>query len=278
MPQADEYYDSSFNAKAGLPDEQVDQYGRYICLPVNGITIKMRKVFGGTYQMGGKQYTDSKSHKVTVDDFFIGETQVTQALWDAVMKESGFDNPSRFKDNSLNPVENVSWYDCYAFIFELYKATGLKFRLPTEAEWEYAARSGGKEHKYSWTDQAERESNDTNFFGKNKEEKLLKQYAWYAANSKQTHCVGDTLPNDLGIYDMSGNVWEWCQDLYGDYPDGSVTDPQGSDSGSYRVLRGGSWGADATYCRVSDRNRFSPDSRIHLIGFRLSLSSQQKKE
>ena len=278
MPQADVYYESSFNAKTFLPDEHTDQYGRYISIPVNGITIKMRKVFGGTYQMGDKQNSDNKPHKVTVDDYYIGETQVTQALWDAVMKESGFDNPSRFNDNSLNPVEKVSWYDCYAFIFELYKATGLKFRLPFEAEWEYAARSGGKEHKYSWTDQAERESKDTNFFGKNKEEKLLKQYAWYADNSKQTHCVGDTLPNDLGIYDMSGNVWEWCQDRYGDYPDGSVTDPQGPSSGSGRVLRGGSWLINAPYCRVSNRYWDYPDDRFNCYGFRLSLSSQQKKE
>lgn len=266
MPQADVYYNSSLMANAFLPDEQTDQYGKYICIPVNGFTIKMRKIFGGTYQMGDDHGSEKKSHKVTVDDFYIGETQVTQALWDVVMKGSGFDNPSRFNDNSLNPVERVSWFDCYNFIFELYKATGHKFRLPTEAEWEYAARSGGKAHKYSWTDQAERESKETNFFGKSKEEKLLKQYAWYKDNSqKSTHKVADRFPNELDIYDMSGNVWEWCQDLY-------------DSSGSVRVMRGGSWDCNAVSCRLSHRNWDLPGSRNRDYGFRLSLSSQQKKE
>lgn len=224
---------------------------------VNGVTFKMIYVEGGTFQMGATPEQGSEAfsyekpvHSVTLSCYHIGETPVTQALWEAVMGS----NPSKFKGDNL-PVETVSWNDCQEFIQKLNQLTGKKFRLPTEAEWEYAAR-GGKHHS------------PYKYAGSNS----IYEVAWYDDNSGfGTYPVKTKKPNALGIYDMSGNVWEWCQDWYGAYSGSAQTDPKGPASGSYRVPRGGSWCSSAGYCRVSTRNSSHPDDRNSIYGFRLSL-------
>ncbi|MBQ8760734.1 MAG: PEGA domain-containing protein [Bacteroidales bacterium] len=234
---------------------------------VKGVTFTMIKVEGGTFQMGaqGKKtkrdnydsdaYGDEKPvHSVTLSDYYIGETEVTQELWEAVMGS----NPSSFK-GSQRPVESVSWNDCQEFVKKLNQLTGKNFRLPTEAEWEYAARGGNKSKGYKYS--------GSNSIG---------NVAWYTNNSSsRTHDVKTKQANELGIYDMSGNVWEWCQDWYGDYSSSSQTNPTGPSSGSYRVLRGGGWYYNAWFCRVSDRNLNDPASRLNHYGFRLALQELQ---
>ena len=215
--------------------------------------FKMIFVQGGTFKMGSNEYDDEKPiHSVTLPDFYIGETQVTQGLWKAVMG----DNPSRFKNGVDYTVETVSWDDCQNFLKKLNKKTGKNFRLPTEAEWEYAAR-GGQHHstyKYSGSDK-------------------LSEVAWYNEDwdKGSTHPVKNKKPNELGIYDMSGNVWEWCQDWYGSYNEQDEKDPQGPSSGSSRVLRGGSWCNFANHCRVSYRYGYDPRYRSDGCGLRLAL-------
>ena len=196
-------------------------------ITVNGVSFNMIKVDGGTFTMGGTSemgtpYPDEKpTHQVTLSSsYYIGETEVTQALWKAVMGK----NPSKFNGDNL-PVEKVSWKDCQKFIEKLNSLTGKRFRLPTEAEWEFAARGGNK-------------SNLTQYSGGGN----IDDVAWYDGNSgKKTHPVKKKKANELGIYDMSGNVWEWCQDWWGSYGSSAQTNPKGPDSGSFRVLRGGSW-------------------------------------
>lgn len=162
-------------------------------------------------------------------------------------------NPSNNKGNN-SPVEKVSWNDVQEFITKLNQKTGANFRLPTEAEWEYAARGGNKSRGYKYS-------------GSNN----IGDVAWYIDNSgSKTHQVGTKAPNELGIYDMSGNVWEWCQDWYGSYSSGSQTNPTGSSSGSYRVIRGGSWRNNARGCRVSNRDSYTPVNRGSNLGFRLA--------
>ena len=225
---------------------------------VNGVNFKMIKVEGGTFQMGATSeqgsdaYGDESSvHSVTLPDYYIGETEVTQELWKAVMGK----NPSWFKYNPQKPVENVSWHDCQSFIKRLNELTGKNFRLPTEAEWEYAARGGNKSKGYKYSG-----GNDIN------------EMAWYKGNSNsQTHDVKTKSPNELGIYDMSGNVLEWCEDWFGYYSSSSQTNPKGPSSGSYRVLRGGSWKNGARYCRVSNRSNRNPGYGHLYSGFRLAL-------
>ena len=222
---------------------------------VNGVSFTMIKVEGGTFSMGAtsEQGSDADSdekpvHSVTLSDYYIGETEVTQELWEAVMGS----NPS-YSKGSKKPVENVSWNDCKEFITKLNRLTGKNFRLPTEAEWEYAARGGKKSKGYKYS-------------GSN----TIGNVAWYGDNSgSTTHNVKTKTPNELGIYDMSGNVWEWCEDWYGNYSSGSQTNPKGSSSGSIRVLRGGGWSGYATSCRVSDRSGSSPGGRDSNLGFRV---------
>ena len=223
---------------------------------VNGVTFKMIAVEGGTFMMGSSDddsdaYDREKPrHQVTLSSFSIGETEVTQELWQAVMGS----NPCYFKGSKL-PVEKVSWNDCQTFITKLNQLTGLTFRLPTEAEWEFAARGGTQSRGYI-------------FSGSN----TIGDVAWYTDNSgNSTHPVATKAPNELGIYDMSGNVWEWCQDWYGDYSSGSQINPTGPSSGSLRVRRGGSWGHVATNCRVASRENNSPTRPIDNLGFRLAL-------
>ena len=224
---------------------------------VGGVTFKMIYVKGGTFTMGctSEQGDDcdsdeKPSHSVTLSDYWIGETEVTQALWQAVMGS----NPSYFKGDN-RPVESVSWNDCQMFIQKLNQLTGRTFSLPTEAQWEYAARGGNKKSGYKYAG------------GNNVDEE-----AWYDGNSgSSTHPVKGKKPNVLGLYDMSGNVWEWCSDWYGSYSSGAQINPQGPSSGSDRVLRGGSWDRSARYCRVSYRLRSNPDYRSDDFGFRLSI-------
>ncbi len=227
-------------------------------ITVNGVSFTMVAVEGGTFKMGAtsEQGNDADSdekpvHSVTLSDYYIGETEVTQELWEAVMGS----NPSYFK-GSQKPVEQVSWNDCKEFITKLNKLTGKNFRLPAEAEWEYAARGGNKSKGYKYS-------------GSN----TIGNVAWYTDNSSsKTHDVKTKTPNELGIYDMSGNVYEWCEDWYGNYSSGSQTNPTGPSTGSYRVLRGGSWRGSAKGCRVSYRNNSNPGYRDDSSGFRLALS------
>ncbi len=225
---------------------------------LNKLINNMVYVSGGTFTMGAtsEQGSDAlkneePTHSVTLSSFYLCKYEVTQALWRAVMGN----NPSRFKGNSL-PVEQVSWNDCQTFISRLNNLTGKNFRLPTEAEWEYAARGGNRSRGYKYS-------------GSN----ALSDVAWYEDNSgDKTHPVGSKSPNELGLYDMSGNVWEWCSDWYGTYSSSSQTNPTGASSGSNRVRRGGGWGNDASYCRSSFRIYDAPDDRYYFLGLRLALS------
>ncbi len=225
---------------------------------------------GGTYQMGS---TDGDSderpvHTVTVSDFYMSKYEVTQKLYEELMGT----NPSYFTGENL-PVELISWYDAVAFCNALSDKEGLTpvytingtsvtwdqnadgYRLPTEAEWEYAA-GGGSSNRSKWA------GTDS--------ESSLSNYAWYNSNSgSQTHPAGTKEPNSLGLYDMSGNVLEWCWDWYGTYSSSSQTNPAGPVSGPSRVLRGGSWVSSATYCRVAYRYSNAPSRRHNLVGFRL---------
>ena len=230
-----------------------------IFIPVkDGISIEMVKIEAGTFMMGATSemkdpYSDKKPvHQVTLtNDYYMGKYEVTQALWQAVMGS----NPSNFKGDNL-PVETVNWNDCQEFISKLNSLTGRKFRLPTEAEWEYAARGGKKSRGYQYS-------------GSRK----ISDVAWYEGNSRsKTHPVGRKQANELGIYDMSGNVWEWCSDWYGSYSSSSQTNPMGSDSGAKRVRRGGSWCHIARICRSSYRSGDAPDCRGLYLGLRLALS------
>ncbi|WP_308232301.1 SUMF1/EgtB/PvdO family nonheme iron enzyme, partial [uncultured Prevotella sp.] len=232
-----------------------------ITIPVKkGISIDMVRVEAGTFTMGATpemkdpdyDYDEKPTHQVTLtNDYYIGKYEVTQALWQAVMGS----NPSKFKGDNL-PVENVSWKDCQEFLSKLNNTTGKTFRLPTEAEWEYAARGGKKNRGYLYS-------------GSNN----ISDVAWYSDNSdNKTHAVGSKQANELGIYDMSGNVYEWCQDRKGSYSSSSQVNPTGAASGSYRVRRGGYWSSSARYCRSSDRSSSSPGYRDFDLGLRLVLS------
>ena len=228
---------------------------------VNGVQFTMVAVEGGTFTMGAtsEQGSDARddekpAHEVTLSDYYIGQTEVTQALWKAVMGS----NPSFFKGDNL-PVGNVSWNDCQVFIQKLNQLTGKQFRLPTEAEWEYAARGGRKSRGYKYAG------------GNN-----IGSVAWYDDNSGgRTHPVATKQANELGIYDMSGNVWEWCSDWYGGYQSSSQSDPHGPLLGLGRVDRGGGYFDnfnDARTCRVSRRDNNTPDCRYLNFGLRLSCN------
>jgi len=220
---------------------------------VKGVSFTMMKVEAGSFRMGSNDGgSDEKPvHTVTLTrDYYLGETEVTQALWEAVMGK----NPSKFI-GANNPVEMVSYEECLAFVKKLNKLTGRQFRLPTEAEWEYAARGGKHSRGYKYA-------------GSNN----LDEVAWYLDNSgRKTHQVKTKKANELGIYDMSGNVYEWCSDWYGNYPSGNVTNPTGPDSGSSRVSRGGSWYSSAANCRSADRYDDRPADQLSGLGLRLAL-------
>lgn len=223
---------------------------------VNGVSFKMVPVEGGTFTMGAtaEQGSDTQdqefpTHQVTLSDFSIGETEVTQELWRAVMGHTS----CQFSGNQL-PVDLLRWHDCQTFIAKLNQLTGANFRLPTEAEWEFAARGGNKSLGYKYA-------------GGNS----IGDVAWYYNNSSsETHAVAQKQPNELGLYDMSGNVWEWCQDWFGWYSSAAQTNPTGPASGSYRVVRGGGWNYAARDCRVSIRASGSPTDTYSGVGLRLA--------
>ena len=230
-----------------------------ITIPVkDGISIDMVRVEAGTFTMGATPEMEDPfdwekpTHQVTLtSDYYIGKYEVTQALWQAVMGN----NPSNFKGDNL-PVECVSWNDCQDFISKLNSITGKVFRLPTEAEWEFAARGGKNSRGYQYS-------------GSNN----LADVAWYKDNSgSKTHAVGSKQANELGIYDMAGNVCEWCQDWYGSYSSSSQVNPTGANGGSTRVRRGGSWYFIARGCRSSCHSDNSPGYRGNCLGLRLVLS------
>jgi formylglycine-generating enzyme len=231
-------------------------------------SIPMTYVQGGSFQMGSDSgYSDEKPvHTVTVDSFYMGTYEITQDIYEEVMGS----NPSYRKGDQL-PVENVSWYDAAAFCNALSRLEGRQeaytisgtnvsvnwessgYRLPTEAEWEYAARGGNQSRGYTYA-------------GSN----TVGDVAWYDDNSGgRTHPVGEKQANELGLYDMSGNVWEWCWDWYGSYSGGVQTNPTGPSSGSTRVLRGGRWYDSARYVRAANRSRYAPSDRGSNIGFRV---------
>ena len=228
-----------------------------IMFSIGNVRFEMVRVEGGTFTMGATAeqgsdaYSDEKpTHQVTLSSYSIGKTEVTQALWQAVMGS----NPSYFKGSNL-PVETVSWEECQNFIRKLNALTGKNFRLPTEAEWEYAARGGSNSRGFKYS-------------GSN----TLSNVAWYDDNSAdKTHPVATKASNELGIYDMSGNVWEWCSDWDSSYTSASQTNPTGPISGSHRVFRGGSWVNIARGCRVSLRNSITPAGRNDDLGLRLAL-------
>jgi len=230
-------------------------------------------VKGGTFQMGSNvgRIDEKPVHTITISDYYIGKYEVTQKEWKEVMGN----NPSYFKGDNL-PVEKVSWYDAVEFCNKKSKKEGLTpcysgsgkntkcsfsangYRLPTEAEWEYAARGGNKSKGYKYS-------------GSNN----VDDVAWYFAHSSnQTHSVGTKKPNKLGIYDMSGNIWEWCNDWYGSYRSNSQTNPRGYSSGSFRVDRGGSWRYRAECCCVAYRDYHIPGYVSDRLGFRLLRSSR----
>lgn len=225
---------------------------------INDVSFVMIAVDGGSFTMGGtsEQGADAfdwewPTHQVTLSNYYIGETEVTQKLWETVMKN----NPSHFHAD-YRPVENVRWDDCQEFIKRLNMLTGATFRLPTEAEWEYAARGGNKSLGYKYAG-----SNDVD------------EVACYGEEFGvgRTHLVATKRPNELGVYDMSGNVWEWCHDWFGDYSASAQTDPQGPAIGWYRVGRGGSWCGTAGGCRVSNRSNYGSDFKDSGVGLRLCL-------
>ena len=237
---------------------------KYETISVRGCSFNMVSVKGGTFTMGvnthdGDEDNDeAPTQTVTLSDFNIGETEVTQGLWRAVMGEL----PIK-PDGDNHPMKNVSWDDCIKFIKRLNQLTGHHFHLPSEAQWEYAAKGGCKSHDYKYS-------------GSNN----IDEVAWYSANSWDkgkdspdfgNHAVGQLKPNELGLYDMSGNVWEWCQDIYTQYDGKPKTDPIAtSDAGTFRVNRGGSWDYISDSARSANRRNRTPDFRNFNIGLRIA--------
>ena len=245
---------------------------------VNGVSFKMVSVEGGTFTMGAADDdteafdSDKPAHQVTLSNYCIGQTEVTQALWLAVMgsNPSEFTSANGYTDNLNRPVECVSWEDCQEFIAKLNQMTGKTFRLPTEAEWEYAARGGNKSQGYKYA-------------GSN----TLDDVAWFRDNAYSvgssspdygTHAVATKSPNELGLYDMSGNVGEWCQDWWNEYSNDAQTDPTGPASGATRLYRGGCYGNIARYCRVSIRRGMTPTISNQPLGLRLVLNPDVVEE
>jgi formylglycine-generating enzyme required for sulfatase activity len=217
-------------------------------------------VEAGTFMMGANHDdTEAKddekpAHQVTLtESYYIGKYPITQAQWEKIMES----NPSHFVGFNNCPVENVNWYDVQEFVRKINSKTGKMYRLPTEAEWEYVARGGKKSKGFKYSGGYD-----------------LNKVGWFYYNSfTKTQPVGSKQANELGIFDMSGNVWEWCEDWYGNYTPQSNTNPKGTISGNSRVLRGGSWNFSPQFCRVTDRRNCAPDLKLFNHGFRLVLVS-----
>lgn len=235
---------------------------------VEGVSFTMVHVEGGTFTMGSNRGPFSvmkPEHEVTLSDYWIGQTEVTQELYLAVMgiNPSWFCSAEGYEDDLQRPVEEVKWYDCQDFIAKLNRLTGRNFRLPTEAEWEFAARGGNKSNGYLYAG-----SNDLN------------DVAWYRDNIPsqeegsavyETQRVGLKKPNELGLYDMSGNVLEWCQDWFDYYSGEPQINPLGPATGIERIMKGGGGNSDALNCQIPNRNRTYPSNRFVDLGFRLAL-------
>jgi formylglycine-generating enzyme required for sulfatase activity len=229
---------------------------------VKETSFTMVYVKGGTFIMGASSVQDEyagknefPSHNVTLSDYYIGKFEVTQKLWKAVMNN----NPSKYVGDD-RPVDSVSWNDCITFIERINALTGLSFSLPTEAQWEYAAKGGvfAEVFLYSGSDKAG-------------------SVAWFSKNTKATKNTGLKQPNALGLFDMSGNVGEWCMDYYGLYTNDSQENPTGPDTGTIRVTRGGDWYSDESKCRTSYRTGASPTGKYDDMGFRLVLIENKPK-
>ena len=261
-----EYYEEAVTLVVDAKDEQEDaklrsSESKHQRTEAAGETEdNMVYIKGGCFDMGNifgdvRAEGDEKPvHTVCVDDFYLGKTEVTQKQWTDII---GY-NPAKFKGGNC-PVERISWNDVQDFIKKLNKATGMNYRLPTEAEWEYAARNGGGKEKWAGADK----------------ESELDEYAWYYSNSARdgTHAVAGKKPNGLGLYDMMGNVWEWCSDWYDRnyYENSPAKNPQGPSDGLTRVLRGGCWRSKPNHLRTVDRNDFDPDiKKFATTGFRLA--------
>jgi formylglycine-generating enzyme required for sulfatase activity len=225
----------------------------------NSLGMKFVWIPPGTFLMGSPKEEKGRDanetqHKVTLTKgFYMGVYTVTQEEWQAVMGN----NPSGLKGEENLPVEQVSWNDCDKFIKKVREKDKRLYRLPTEAEWEYACRAGTKTAYY---------------FGDDKS--MLGKFAWYSENNpeRKTHPVGQKKPNEWGLYDMHGNLFQWCQDWYGEYPQNDLADPQGPEKGTSRVMRGGAWGNDPAACRSAFRLAYEPGRGNFIIGFRLCFS------
>jgi formylglycine-generating enzyme required for sulfatase activity len=247
--------DGAVPAWAKVSQLQIDT-ARTVGVPVakeidlgGGVTMKLVLIPAGKFMMG----EEKDRHEVTISKpFYIGVTEVIQPQYQAIMGT----NPSNFK-GATKPVESVPWDDATEFCKKLSEKTRQAVRLPTEAEWEYACRAG-----------------TATAFSFGDADSALGDYAWYSANRgfDTTHPVGQKKPNAWGLYDMHGNVFEWCADWYGDYPKGAVTDPQGPASGTNRVLRGGCWEYDPALCRSASRYIYLPGLRHDYYGFRVVVS------
>ena len=239
---------------------QIPDSLRAITIEVSGVPFTMQRVEGGSFLMGATHdqydpdtYTDKPAHLVFLSPFYIATTEVTNRLWKVVMPEKETLSPSGYPQH---PVSYVDWHDCREFVHRLDSITGLPFRLPTEAEWEYAARGGEKSKHYR-------------FAGDN----CADSVGWlYSCSGNWTHPVARKRPNELGLYDMTGNVAEWCQDLYGAYQLSTLPDPQGADTGSYHVVRGGSYDECEANSHLSVRRWYLPETSAGYIGFRVALT------
>ena len=243
-----EHKDETYVETAKGLNTNIESNGKNYLETAQGLNLKMIYVEGGTFAMGSNGGLDNERpvHNVTLDSYYIGETEITQAQWRAVMGS----NPSSYTGDN-RPVECVSWHDAQEFCKRLSELTGKYYVLPTEAQWEYAARGGNQSKGYTYSG-----SNNVN------------EVAKYNSSGGHSN-VKNKKPNELGIYDMSGNVYEWCRDWYGSYNSSSQTNPQGPNSGSYRVLRGGSWFNNASYCRVANRYIYNPWNTSYRFGFRV---------
>ena len=229
-------------------------------MQINGIEFTMQRVEGGSFMMGATldqtdkdTYTDKPAHLVFLSPYYIATTEVSVQLWRALMPEREIINPEGYP---TVPVSYVSWFDCQEFVRRLDSITGLPFRLPTEAEWEYAARGGAKSKAYR-------------FAGGNEADSV----GWtYPCSGDWKHPVGRKQPNELGLYDMTGNVSEWCQDIYGPYTLSTQPDPCGADTGSYRIVRGGSYDECVANSHLSVRRWHLPETATEYIGFRVALT------
>ena len=230
-----------------------------VTVTANGVSFTMVYVPGNTFMMGATTFTDpdagrneSPVHEVTIWSYYIAETEVTQELWQAVMGS----NPSLCQGDPQRPVENVTRFECAVFVDKLTALTGRIFRMPTEAEWEYAARGAGFSRGFRFAGNPDPE-----------------QVAWYIDNALGgLRPVGLKEPNEIGLYDMSGNVFEWCEDFYSSYDEGPAVNPIGPESGYENIIRGGAWDTMASCCRVSYRTKMSPYELAGNVGIRLVMN------